>query len=132
MWLSQREELAGSWRIITPDLRGFGGSPLPDDEPTLDAVADDVAAFLDNLGLDRVVLGGLSMGGYVAMSFLRRHADRVAALVLADTKASADPPQGRDKRERIAHTVLEAGHSEVLTTEVFPTLLGTTTTQRRL
>src|SRR3954471_10186367 len=131
MWLSQREELAGSWRIITPDLRGFGGSPLPDDEPTLDAVADDVAAFLDNLGLDRVVLGGLSMGGYVAMSFLRRHADRVAALVLADTKASADSAEARANRERIAATVLDDPSSTVLVDEVLPTLLGTTTIAER-
>ena len=64
MWLAQREALADEFRIITPDLRGFGGSPLGDDEPSLDAVADDVAAMLDGLGLDRVVLGGLSMGGY--------------------------------------------------------------------
>ena len=91
MWMSQREELAASCRVITPDQRGFGGSPLGDDPPSLDAAADDVAALLDKLGLDRVVLGGLSMGGYVAMSFLRRHGDRVDALVLADSKATADP-----------------------------------------
>src|SRR3954454_9995590 len=131
MCLSQREELAGSWRLITPDLRGFGGSPLPDDEPTLDAVADDVAAFLDNLGLDRVVLGGLSMGGYVAMAFLRRHADRVAALVLADTKAAADPPPARDNRERIASVVSADPASTILLDEVLPNLLGVTTLAER-
>src|SRR4051812_16558260 len=56
MWLAQREALAADFRVITPDLRGFGGSPLGDDEPSLDAVADDVAALLDAKGLDRVVL----------------------------------------------------------------------------
>ena len=75
---------------------GFGGSPLGDDEPSLDHVADDVAGLLDRRGLDQVVLGGLSMGGYVAMAFLRRHPGRVRALVLADTKASADA--GRRRR----------------------------------
>ena len=85
--------------IITPDLRGFGGSQLGYDEPSLDHMADDVAALLDKLALDRVVLGGLSMGGYTAMAFLRRHGDRVQALLLADTKAAAGrggarPPTG--------------------------------------
>src|SRR5579884_846254 len=90
MWLAQREALSGDYRVITPDQRGFGGSPLGEDEPSLDAAADDLAALLDGKDLDRVVLGGLSMGGYVAMAFLRRHPQRVAALVLADTRAGAD------------------------------------------
>src|SRR3954469_15908446 len=127
MWLAQREGLANGWRVITPDLRGFGGSPMADDEPSLDVAADDVAALLDGLGLDRVVLGGLSMGGYVAMAFLRRHADRVGGLVLADTKAGADSPEGRANRERIAAAVLDDPESTVLVDQVLPTLLGPTT-----
>src|SRR6188472_3300202 len=67
MWLAQREGLAARFRVLTPDLRGFGGSPLGTDEPSIDTMADDVAALLDAKGLDRVVLGGLSMGGYVTM-----------------------------------------------------------------
>src|SRR3954469_864785 len=131
MWLAEREALAGSWRLVTPDLRGFGGSPLADDEPSLDASADDVATLLDTLGLDRVTLGGLSMGGYVAMAFMRRHADRVAALVLADTKAGADSAQARANRERIAAAVLDDPESTVLVDEVLPNLLGTTTFAER-
>ncbi len=130
MWLAQREGLSATCRVVTPDLRGFGGSPLGDDEPSLDASADDVAALLDRLGLDRVVLGGMSMGGYVAMAFLRRYADRVSGLVLADTKASEDPPAVREARERIARQVQEDG-STVLADEVLPTLLGATTTASR-
>jgi pimeloyl-ACP methyl ester carboxylesterase len=131
MWLAQREALASSWRLVTPDLRGFGGSPLADDEPSLDAAADDVATLLDTLGLDRVVLGGLSMGGYVAMAFMRRHAERVAALVLADTKADADPAAARANRERIAVAVTDDPGSTVLIDEVLPNLLGTTTFAER-
>src|SRR3954447_3632920 len=67
MWLGQRDDLSDSCRVGTPDQRGFGGSPLGNDEPSLDHAADDLAALLDNLGVDQVVLGGLSMGGYVAM-----------------------------------------------------------------
>lgn len=131
MWLSQREALTSDYRLITPDLRGFGGSALGEDDPSLDAMADDVAALLDAKGLDRVVLGGLSMGGYVTMAFLRRHRDRVSALVLADTKASADPEQAQANRERIAQRVLDDGNTSVLVEETLPTLTGETTKQRR-
>jgi pimeloyl-ACP methyl ester carboxylesterase len=131
MWLDTRNELSGVARVITPDLRGFGGSPLGADEPSLDPMADDVAAVLDRLGLDRVVLGGLSMGGYVSMAFLRRHADRVSALVLADTKASADAPPARENRERIAGELDSEGTSRVLLDDVLPTLCGDTTKARR-
>jgi pimeloyl-ACP methyl ester carboxylesterase len=131
MWLAQREGLGDVARLITPDQRGFGGSPLGDDEPSLDRVADDLAALLDGKGLDRVVLGGLSMGGYAAMAFLRRHPDRVAALILADTKAGADPPAARDNRERIARLVTDDPESTVLVDEVLPTLVGETTMRDR-
>ncbi len=131
MWLEQRNALGDRCRVITPDLRGFGGSPLGDDEPSLDAVADDVAAMLDGLDLDRVVLGGLSMGGYAAMAFLRRHPGRVSALVLADTKATADAPEAAANRERIAARLLSEDSSGVLLEEVLPSLLGPTTTRDR-
>jgi pimeloyl-ACP methyl ester carboxylesterase len=131
MWLEQRNALGDRCRVLTPDQRGFGGSPLGDDEPSLDAVADDVAAMLDGLDLDRVVLGGLSMGGYAAMAFLRRHPGRVSALVLADTKATADAPEAAANRERIAARLLSAESSEVLLEDVLPSLLGPTTTRDR-
>ena len=131
MWSSQREGLADGCRVITPDLRGFGGTPLGSDEPSLDVVADDVARLLDGYALDRVVLGGLSMGGYVAMAFLRRHGPRVRALVLADTKASADPEPARANRERIARALDDDPESSVLVDEVLPKLVGATTMERR-
>jgi pimeloyl-ACP methyl ester carboxylesterase len=131
MWLDQRNELSTACRVITPDQRGFGGSPLGDDAPSLDTAADDLAELLDRLDLDRVVLGGLSMGGYVAMSFLRRHAHRVEALLLADTKASADPDAAKANRERIAAAVESDDESTVLVDEVLPTLLGSTTAASR-
>jgi pimeloyl-ACP methyl ester carboxylesterase len=127
MWLEQRNDLSADFRVITPDLRGFGGSQLGWDEPSLDHMADDVAGVLDRLSLDDVILGGLSMGGYVAMSFLRRHPGRVRALLLADTKAGADPEPARDKRERIAATLVEEDSTRVLVEEVLPTLVGKTT-----
>ena len=131
MWLDQRAELSPAYRVVTPDQRGFGGSPLGADEPSLDLVADDLAALLDAKSLDRVVLGGLSMGGYVAMAFCRRHRDRIAALILADTKAAADAPEARAKRERIAAAVESDSYSPVLLDEVLPTLVGKTTVAER-
>lgn len=98
-------------RVIVPDLRGFGRSPSVQDgtPPSIDAMADDVAALLDRLAIERAAIGGVSMGGYVAMSMLRRHADRVATAVLMNTKAAADSPEARADRERIAGSVVEVG-----------------------
>ena len=88
LWTPQRIALADAgFRVITPDLPGFGGSALPDATPSLDVMADEVAGLLDLLGVREAVVGGLSMGGYVAMAMLRRHPERVSRLVLADTKA---------------------------------------------
>jgi pimeloyl-ACP methyl ester carboxylesterase len=133
MWAPQREALGGSYRVLCPDQRGFGGTPLPvGDEPSIDLLADDVAAMLDARGLDQpVVLGGLSMGGYVAMAFWRRHRERVAALVLADTKASADAPAAVENRLRVAREVVAAGTSAQLAEDALPQLLGATSHAER-
>lgn len=88
---------------ITPDLRGRGR------EPDLGAVADDVLGELDARGLERVVLGGCSMGGYVAMALLRRDPSRVAGLVLADTRFTADGDEARTNRLTMARRVEEEG-----------------------
>ncbi|MFB9878504.1 alpha/beta fold hydrolase [Planobispora siamensis] len=130
MWLAQREGLAATCKVITPDLRGFGGSLLGDDEPSLDAMADDVARLLDSEGIDRAVIGGQSMGGYVTMALCRHHPDRLLGVILADTKATADPEPARANRERIAAAVLDKGPS-ILLEEVLPALVGPTTKQRR-
>jgi pimeloyl-ACP methyl ester carboxylesterase len=131
MWAAQREAFAATHRVICPDQRGFGGTMLGYDPPSLDDVADDVAAMLDARKVETCVLGGLSMGGYVAMAFLRRHAARVSALVLADTKAAADTEEAVANRLRIADAVVEAGGAGPLLDEVLPTLVGTTTKERR-
>lgn len=131
MWLPQREALAASYRVITPDQRGFGGSALGADPPSLDAAADDVDGLLAAKGIDAAVIGGLSMGGYVAMALLRRHPERVRALILADTKASADSAAARENRERIATAVEADEDSPVLIEEVLPTLVGPTTVDTR-
>jgi pimeloyl-ACP methyl ester carboxylesterase len=130
MWREQRELLGEVCRVITPDQRGFGGTPLGADEPSLRACADDVVELLDRLELGRVVLGGLSMGGYVAMELLRRAPERFEALLLCDTKASADTPEAREGRLRTAQTAEREGTAELAET-MLPALLGRTTLERR-
>jgi pimeloyl-ACP methyl ester carboxylesterase len=131
MWERQHVPLGRVSRLITPDLPGFGRSPSAEREPSVDLMADEVDDLLDQLGLDTVVLGGLSMGGYVTMAFLRRHPERVRAIVLADTKAGADAEAARANRERIAQAMLATGDTAALAEELLPTLLGKTTLQTR-
>lgn len=101
MWRPQRDALASSLRLITPDLPGFGGSP-PAATPSVEAMADAVAGLLDELKLqDKIILGGLSMGGYVGFAFLRKYADRVAGLILADTRAEPDDDTARGNRDKL-------------------------------
>ncbi len=110
--------------LYAPDLAGFGGSHVPDEPPDLDVLARELAADLDRRGYDRVLLGGVSMGGYVAMAFLRRYADRVGALLLSDTKATADTPEAAANRLRMADAVLAAGHTGALVRDLVPNLLA--------
>lgn len=113
MWEPQLAALRDSYRLIALDLRGFGGSRGFTETPSLDRMADDVAELLDELQIrERIVLGGLSMGGYTALAFARRHADHLRGLILADTKAEADDAEGKANRERLIafaaqHTALD-------------------------
>jgi 3-oxoadipate enol-lactonase len=99
MWQPQVEALQDQFRLIVPDLRGFGGTDAPPGAYTMEEHADDMAALLDHVGVEQATLCGLSMGGYIAMAFMRRHADRASALVLADTRAGADGDEARAGRE---------------------------------
>ena len=86
-------------RAIAPDLRGFGGSRGRLHAVTVEAHADDLATLLDHLNVDSATVVGLSMGGYVALAFARRHPTRLRALLLADTKATPDTPDARAMRD---------------------------------
>jgi pimeloyl-ACP methyl ester carboxylesterase len=131
MWAPQVEALAGSYQVIVPDLRGFGAArEQAVEEAGMDLLADDVARLLDDRGLDRVVLGGLSMGGYVALAFVRRHADRLGGLLLLDTKAGADTEQARADRLRMVERVLAEG-TGFLPEATLPRVLGKTSLEER-
>lgn len=99
MWAPQRTGLGGSIDLYTPDLPGFGGAPGLDEEGfSMARVALYVESELDARGIERCVLGGLSMGGYVTLACLRTMRDRIAGIVLADTRAAADDDETRKGR----------------------------------
>jgi pimeloyl-ACP methyl ester carboxylesterase len=131
MWDAQVEALAPTHRVVVPDLRGFGRSPLGGDRPSMDVVADDVASAMRALGLGSSTVVGLSLGGYTAMALLRRHAGLVGSLVLVDTKAGPDSELARNNRERIADTLEHEGTMRVLLDEALPGLVGATTHDER-
>ncbi len=131
MWQPLADALGPSLQLVTPDFRGAGEVPLGDGPPSLDVLADDVAALLDSRGVQRAVVGGLSMGGYVALAFARRHPERLAALVLADTRTGADTEAARQSRLEMAETLVREGTPRVLVEESLPGLLGDTTKRSR-
>jgi len=110
IWGPQLEALDG-WRRIAPDLRGMGQSDAPDLGYSMATYASDLAALLDTLGVERVVLCGLSMGGYVAFECLRRWRARVSGLVLIATRAGADTAAGKRARDAAAMQAREGGAS---------------------
>lgn len=112
LWQYQLSHLEG-WRRIAPDLRGMGLSDAPDLGYSMTTYADDLAALLDALGVEQAVLCGLSMGGYVAFEFLRRFRHRVLGLVLMDTRAEADTPDGRRARDAQAAQARDRGPEAV-------------------
>lgn len=109
LWEPVVERLGGGWRCIVPDLRGMGRSPATA-AAGMDDHADDLARLLDALGETRpVVPVGMSMGGYVAFAFARRHPQRVRALALVATRAQADNEEGARGRHATAERVLREG-----------------------
>lgn len=118
MWEPQIDALGERYRFIVPDLKGFGSSDAPEDDTvySMDAFADEVKALVDDLGLGRFVLAGLSMGGYIALAYMRKYADGVIGLVLADTRAESDPPEGKEKRSNQQKLVRDEGTSGLIDT----------------
>ncbi|MGY0489278.1 alpha/beta fold hydrolase [Streptomyces sp. WG-D5] len=110
LWAAQAEALAAAgYRVLLPDLRGYGESGVTPGQVLLSRFADDVAALLDEVGLQAAVVGGVSMGGQISMEFQLRHPDRVRALVLSDTSAPAETPEGKERRNRLAVRLLAEG-----------------------
>lgn len=122
MWRPQAETLSkAGCRVITPDLYGFGESTRASGIVSMDTYADDIVALLDYLGIDKAVVGGMSMGGYVLLNLLERYPDRVAAPIFIATKAGDDDDAGKARRSALSDACRAQGILPV--TEAFRTLL---------
>ncbi|GEL99381.1 alpha/beta fold hydrolase [Cellulomonas terrae] len=130
MWDAVAEELPAGRPVHAVDLPGTPGnaSGLPD--PALEASADLVAQVLRAAGVERAVVAGLSMGGYVALALVERHPELVAGLALVDTKSTADAPEARANRLRIADEAEATGTVDPVR-PMASSLLGETTTAAR-
>ncbi|MFG2981933.1 alpha/beta fold hydrolase [Streptomyces sp. NPDC048258] len=110
MWAPQTAALtAAGYRVITPDLRGYGESPVLAGKALLADLADDIAALLARLGIEQVVVGGVSMGGQIAMEVRLRHPGLVRALVLSDTSPVPESEEGAKHRRELADRLLAEG-----------------------
>ena len=124
MWRPQLEWAARlGWRVIAPDLRGYGASDPAGEKTTLDVFARDLQALLDHLGVGRAVIGGLSMGGQIAMEFCRSHPERAEGLILAATFPQAETDSGKRQRYASAERLLIDGMASYAE-ELLPRMLA--------
>ncbi|MFL9831530.1 alpha/beta hydrolase [Flavobacterium sp. ST-87] len=98
MWHGQMDFLKSAYRVISFDIRGFGNSIDTDSSLSIDLFAEDLIAFMDELNIEKAVVCGLSMGGYIALNAYQRFSERFEALILADTQCIADTPEVKEKR----------------------------------
>ncbi len=122
-------DLSSKWRVICPDLRGFGRSG-PSGAFSINTLADDAFALINALGLAPCVLGGLSMGGYVAQAFAGKYPALLKGLILMDTKADADSPEAKAGRDKMIQTVRSLG-SKAVATAMLPKMLAPETATDR-
>src|SRR6478609_5727386 len=122
MWQNQMDFLKSSYRLIACDIRGFGKSKDEVSPLSINLFADDLIEFMDKLKLEKVVICGLSMGGFIALNALKRFPDRFEALILCDTQCVADSPEVLKKRNTIIDEIEIKGvkdFNEAFTKSVF-------------
>jgi pimeloyl-ACP methyl ester carboxylesterase len=114
MWDEQVSATRGRWPVVAPHLPGFGGTDAAGPVMTMEAAAHRALGALDDEGFGRAVVCGISMGGYVAFELWRRHRDRIAGFVLANTRSEADNDEGRAKRLALAERLRTEGSGFLL------------------
>lgn len=129
MWSPQIEAMtAENFRLILPDLRGFGETTNFADINSIEDMAKDVVGLLDNLEIEQAIIGGLSMGGYVTFNLFRLNPERFKAIILCDTNCSADTEEKRENRYQLVKEIEEKG-SQALIDKMLPNLVGKFTKQ---
>jgi len=124
MWRPQLDAVANAgWRVLAPDLRGYGETTVVPGKTPLDVFAADLAALLDHLDIQSVVIGGLSMGGQIVMEFARRYPHRVKGIALAATFPQSETDEGKRNRNAMADRLLREGMAGYAV-EVLPKMLA--------
>jgi len=127
LWKPQMSDLAGSARLLSPDLRGFGESGATPGPYSMELLADDCIAFLDQLGVVQpVIICGLSMGGYIAFALFRKYPMRVGGLILAATRAAGDSLEAKTNRDK-AIVLAEKEGVEAIVRLMLPKMLASRT-----
>ena len=124
MWQKQIENLQDCARVIAPDLRGFGGSSAAAEGMTMEEYADDLARMMEIIGVNEpAVICGISMGGYIALNFVKKYPQYVAGLILADTRAEGDDETGKANRDKMIEFARTSSAKDVVT-QLLPKLIG--------
>jgi len=130
LWNEQVAVLGQNYRVIAPDLRGFGESDAAAETATMDRMAQDVALLMNHLEIARATIVGLSMGGYVALAFYKQLSSRVRALILADTRPQSDTEEAKRTRLQQAEQALSEGMASIADA-MLPKLLTPETVSKR-
>jgi len=133
MWMPQLLAAPDGWRFVAPALRGFDATEewFDDGRADIDQYADDVFDVMDGVGIERAVVVGLSMGGYVTFAMFRKAPERISGLLLADTRATADSPAACEARRQMLARVDREGPGRWLADEMLPKLLSEETRAKR-
>ncbi len=130
VWVPVADMLAGSYRVITPDLRGLGESAPGEGPATMEKHANDLLRVCVDAGVQKAIFGGNSIGGYILFEFWRRFRERVTGLIFVDTKAAPDSEEARRTRLAAAEDVINRGTEPFIDTQL-PKLLGESTSRNR-
>lgn len=109
MWDNQAKALKDNCRVIAYDIRGHGNSDVGTSDFSIDLFVNDLLSFMDALNIEKTIICGLSMGGYIALNAIENHPERFNALILSDTNCTADTPEAKEKRMNAIENILENG-----------------------
>ena len=109
MWDKQFKALKENYRVIAYDVRGHGNSDAGKGDFSIELFANDLLSFMDALKIDKAMLCGLSMGGYIALNAVENYPDRFDALILSDTTCVADTPEAKEKRLKAIESIKKSG-----------------------